>query len=375
MRIAVDAMLLGGRHTGVEVAIAGLAGALGACPAHQFLLMHRPGYDARDLGGPFVQHHAAPTWTASRPGRILWERLCLPAVARRWGADVLHAPGYVLPERWRGPVVLSVYDILAITHPEWCKWSNALHYGRALPRSIRRAQIVSVPSEVVRAEIVRSMGIAPDRIRVVPLGISPAMRPVDGAAVRAVREALGLPERYLLWVGNLEPKKNVPGLVRAFELAAPTLPHDLVIVGKDGWRCGPSLAAIEHSTVSHRIHRLGYVPASYMPALYTGADLLVHWALYEGAGLTPLEAIACGTPAVVSDGGALPEIAGQVAPVVPLGDPRDLAETLTELTGDRRRHAELAQEGRRWAAEFTWEKCAHRTIRLYEEAASIASHT
>lgn len=373
MRVVVDAMLLGGRHTGVEVAISGLCSGLAQLAGHEFLIAHRPVFDSRDLLSQSLRAHIAPGWTAGRPGRILWERLALPGLARSWGADVLHAPGYVLPPGWRGPVVLTVYDILAISHPEWCKWANALHFRHALPASVRRADVICVPSQIVKAELVEHLGVSAEKVRVVPLGVGSEMRPARPDAVLAARALLDLPERYLLWVGNIEPKKNVTGLVRAFELVAGEIPHDLVIVGRPAWRCTPALEAIERSPVVGRIRRLGYVPSSLLPALYAGADLLVHWALYEGAGLTPLEAMACGTPAIVSDGGALPEIAGTVAPVVPLGDPSLLAAAIAELVCDRGRRESLAEDGRRWAAQHTWLACARRTLDLYEEAQTVAS--
>lgn len=373
MRVVVDAMLLGGRHTGVEVAISGLCSGLAQLQGHESLVVHRPAFDSRDLLSRSLQVHVAPGWTAGRPGRILWERLALPKLARSWGADVLHAPGYVLPPGWQGPVVLTVYDILAISHPEWCQWANALHFRHALPVSVRRADVICVPSQVVKAELVEHLGVDPGNVRVVPLGVGPEMRPASCEAITAARELLDLPERYLLWVGNIEPKKNVTGLVRAFELVAGDIPHELVIVGKAAWKSASALQAIERSPVAGRVRRLGYVPSSLLPALYSGADLLVHWALYEGAGLTPLEAMACGTPAIVSDGGALPEIAGTVAPVVPLGEPSRLAVAIRELVYDRRRREDLAEDGRRWAAQYTWVECARRTIELYEEAQTVAS--
>jgi glycosyltransferase involved in cell wall biosynthesis len=185
-----------------------------------------------------------------------------------------------------------------------------------------------------------------------------------------VRRAYNLPERYLLWVGNLEPKKNLPDTLRAFEAAARRIPHELVLAGARGWRCEPILAALTASPVAGRVRWLGYVPESHLAGLYSGADLLVHWSLYEGAGLTPLEAMACGTPAVVSDGGALPELAGQVAPVVPLGDPAALAGAIVALVSDRERRAELARRGLEYVKQFSWQEHARKVIGLYEEVAS-----
>lgn len=367
-------MLLGGTHSGVEAAIEGLClGLREADGGHEFLVAHRPAYDAVELRGGPITAFRTPAWTGPRAGRIIWERAALPRVARRWGAQVLHAPGYILPAGWRGPAVLTVYDILALTHPEWCKWSNVAHYRRALPRSVARADLVAVPSECVRGELLEGLGVAPEKVRVVPLGVAPHMAPAPEEAVAAVRNYYDLPARYLLWVGNIEPKKNLEGMVRAFELAAPEIPHEFVIAGRAAWKAGPALEAIARSPVGPRIRRLGYVPASLLPALYTGADLLVHWSLYEGAGLTPLEAMACGTPAVVSDGGALPEVAGQAAPVVPLGDAAAPAAEIVALLTEPGRLERLRAGARGWAAQFTWPAHARRMVALYEEAVGRAT--
>ena len=357
----------------MEVAIEGLCRGLRAGGGDdRFVVAHRAAYAVRGLASAALTTLAAPVWANGRAGRILWERACLPAALRAAGAQVLHAPGYILPAGWRGPSLLTVYDILALSHPEWCKWANAAYFRRALPPSIGRATITVTPSEHVRQEIIARLCAPPDRVRVVPLGLPAEMTPSRPAEVMAARQVLGVPERYLLWVGNFEPKKNLEGIVEAFEHVAANSPHSLVLAGKPGWKCEPILRRIAASPVAGRILMPGYVPPLLLPPLMTGADLLVHWSLYEGAGLTPLEAMACGTPAVVSDGGALPELAGQVAPVVPLGDPGALADEITSLLTDRARHDALAARGREWVAQFTWRRHADAMIALYAEAASIA---
>lgn len=366
----MDAMLLGGRQSGVETAIEGLCVGLGeVATGHEVLVLHRPGYVGAGIDRRWVVLRRGPGWSVGRLGRIVYEHLVLPGVCEGWGAQVLHAPGYVLPATWYGPSVLTVYDILSVTHPEWCKPANALHLRRALRSGAKRAGRVVVPSRVVGAEVVERLGVEPARVRVIPLGISADLRPATEGAVAAIRRLYGLPNQYLLWVGNLEPKKNLPGLLQAYEHVAREAPHGLVLVGGRGWRDGPILEALRTSPVAQRVRWLDYVPGAHLAALYSGAALLVHWSLYEGAGLTPLEAMACGTPAVVSDGGALRELAGQVAPVVPLGDPGELARVVLGLLGDGRRREELAARGRAHVARYTWAEHARQVLSIYEEVA------
>ncbi|MCD6360919.1 MAG: glycosyltransferase family 4 protein, partial [Armatimonadetes bacterium] len=217
--------------------------------------------------------------------------------------------------------------------------------------------------------VIEHLGVRPERTKLAPLGVSGHFRPVEPEQVRAVVERHGLSERYLLCVGNIEPRKNLPGIIAAFEAVADRIPHELVIAGRRGWRCGPSLRAMKSSPVARRIRWLGYVSEEELPALYAGADALVQWSLYEGFGLTPLEAMACGTATVVSDGGALPEVVGEAAAVAPLAaGPAGLAEMLVAVIEDDDMHATLIERGRARAARFTWRGHARLVAEAYREA-------
>jgi glycosyltransferase involved in cell wall biosynthesis len=367
MRVALDGLLLGGRHSGVERAIEALAEALPtAAPQHSYLLACRRQYAReRQLPLPLLR---APAWVRARALRIAYEQLLL-APALRGRCDLLHGLGYVLPGNWRGPSVLSVYDLIALDFPAYCKRTNAWHYRWVLPRSIRQASRVVVPSQAVANRVSGRFPEAADRVRVIPLGISEHYAPAPEAAVAELRQRLGLPERFLLYVGNLEPKKNLPGLIAAFDLVADKLPHALLLAGRPAWGHEAIEGAAAQARHANRIQRLGYVAEADLPALYTAADALVQWSHYEGMGLPPLEAMACGTPAIVSDGGALPETAGPAALVVPLGPPARLAAALCELLDDRPRLKAMSRLGREHAARFTWSNHARQVAALYEEIA------
>ena len=363
MRIALDGMLLGGHHSGVEQSIAGLIHALPqAAPEHEYLLVCRREY-APDSPLPTL---VAPAWAQARLGRIIYEQTRL--AHDLWGrCDLLHAPGYIMPLNWRGPSVLTVYDVIALQFPHLCTPGNVWHYGRMLPRSLRRADAIVVPTETVARDVRQLVPEAGEKLHVIPLGIEECYRPATETEIVRVRQQHGLPERTLLCVGNIEPKKNLPAVLEAFDEAAATLPHDLVIAGRPAWRCGEfqaTLAGLRHRA---RVHVLGYVAGADLPALYSGADLLIQWSHYEGMGLPPLEAMACGTPALVSDGGALPEVAGVAAQVVPLGPPQRLAEALVALMQNEARLAQLREAGLRHASQFTWPAHAARVAQLYAQ--------
>lgn len=368
MRIALDALLLGGHHSGVERAIEGLARALPqVAPHHEYVMICRQEYAERVPPG--LTPLTAPSWVNNRLARIFYEQYALPSFLRG-RCDVLHAPGYIMPVRWRGPSVLTVYDVIALQCPQYCKRTNVWHYGRMLPRSLRGAGRVVVPTETV-AQAVRDM--FPDvasKLRVIPLGIEKQYRPASAEQVAELRQRLKLPERFILCVGNIEPKKNLAAVVQAFDMAAGCgLPHDLVLAGAWGWGYADAARALAASPYSQRLHLPGYVAQADLPALYSAADLLVQWSLTEGMGLPPLEAMACGTPALVSDAPALVEVAGPATQVVPLGPPERLAQALTVLLGDQARLTELRDRGLRHAQQFTWERHAAAVVALYEEVA------
>lgn len=371
MRVAVDGLLLGGLHSGVENAVEALVEHLpAAAPQHSCLLVCRRRYahDCR-LSLPLL---VAPAWVRCRAARIVYTQTLLAGVLRKH-CDLVHGPAYILPWNWRGPSVLTVYDLIALEFPQYCRRTNVWHYSWLLPSSLRRASRVIVPSEAVAEQVRRRFPEVTQRLRVVPLGIGRQYTPASRREVARLRERLGLPEHFILHVGNLEPKKNLPAVIAAFDELADDLPHHLVLAGRPAWGSGPVQRAVAKARHADRIHRLGYVAGEALPALYTAAEVLVLWSRFEGMGLPPLEAMACGTPTVVSDGGALPEMAGPASLVVPLGPPSQLARALREILSSPRRLAELAERGLEHAARFTWPEHARQVAALYEEAAGATT--
>lgn len=367
MLALVDALLPDGHRGGVEHSVVELVRALARLAPEQV------GYACRRVllaSEPWLAERpvlVAPRWATGRLGRIVAEQLWLPAAARKANVGLVHGPAYVLPIGWKGPCVVTVYDLIALLHPGWTKRSNALHYRLVVPRSVRRAEMVIAPSLVVADEIAENLQRM-GRIRVVHLGVRDIFRePVGEAEVEMFRASFGLQRPYFAVVGNIEPKKNLRAVVRAFEIAAPKLDHELVVVGRFGWRWEEDVRAMRNSEVAERIRFLGPLSDSDLRACYAGSTALVQFSLYEGFGLTPLEAMACGTAAVVSDGGALPEIAGPGGVVVPLEDgPEALAAAMVRLAEDSQHRAEVVARGRQWSRRFTWAAHAERVLQLYQ---------
>lgn len=372
MHVAVDCTVVGRQPSGVERAVSGLIEGLAQVGGDGVTLsvLLSAGTGPELPLGAGMRAVRLPRVTASRLGRVCYQQAVLPTLLRSLDVQVLHGPAYVLPVLWDGPAVVTIHDTITLTHPQWCKWANVLHYGEVMTAAALAADVVVVPSEEARRAVIEHLGVEATRTVLAPLGVSERFVPQPPELVRKVRERHGLGERYLLCVGNLEPRKNLLGVIRAFEDIAATVPHDLVLIGKRGWRCGPIFAAMGSSPVAARIRWLGYVPEAELPALYCGADLLVQWSWHEGFGLAPLEAMACGTPAVVSDGGALPEVAGPAARVVPLSaGSGGLAEALLELIAQAELRGELGRQGRQYVGRFTWREHARTMLRAYREAA------
>lgn len=375
LHVGIDCLVLGGRPSGVERAVLGLLQGLAelAPGGMRFGALVAAGQEEALPRSAAIAPIVAPGWAAGRAGRVFYEQALAPARLRAAGVELLHGAAYVTPVGWEGPSVVTIHDVITVSRPEWCAWHNVVHYRMAMTYSARRADAVIAPSEFAGREVVEHLGVDAGRVHVAPLGVNARFRPATAAEITRVRERYRLPERYLLCVGNVEPRKNLAAVVAAFERLPEEFPHALVIAGKRGWKCTEACRAMEHSSRAGRIRRLGWVAEEDLPALYSGADLLVQWSRHEGFGLTPLEAMACGTVAVVSDAGALPETAGEAAAVVPLAaGPEGLAAEIARLLRSESERGERSARGAEHAARYTWERHARIVVAVYEEVAGGA---
>jgi len=370
MHIGIDGLLLHGAYSGVEQAIDRLLRELSRDGGpHRYRV-----YAPRDFAGEGLEREGFEVRRAGFPGaarlrRIAWTHTAFARRARAEGVELLHGPGYVLPRGWRGPAVATVYDIIALTHPELCARANALYFRACLPDAVARASAVIVPSEAVKQAIVSRLGTEEGKVRVVPLGIGEEfLAPVAEDRVAAMRERYDIAGPYFLCVGNLEPKKNLAATIEAFARARRQhdLPHELILAGGKSWRSGDVGQALARAG-ANVAKRIGYAAPEDLPALYAGAEGLVFWSLVEGFGLPALEAMACGTPVICSDRGALPEVVGEAGITVPIGEPAALAEAIAGLAGDAARRTELAGRGRARARGFTWRAHADAVLNVYRE--------
>ncbi|MCF8033791.1 MAG: glycosyltransferase family 4 protein [Desulfarculaceae bacterium] len=315
-------------------------------------------------------------WGAGRPEllvKLLWFKLKLP---QRWflaKPEVTHSTNLAGPRLPHGKLVVTVHDLSFCREPAWHKQDNVTFSLRALEQAVAHAELLITPSRFTADELTELYPQSAGRVRVVPEAVLPVYRPAeDPARVERVKARHGLQRPYLLFVGTLEPRKNLERLLGAFHrlLARGQDEFDLVLAGGAGWKATAIEAAIQDPAGQGRVRRLGYVPGPELPALYQGAAALVYPSLYEGFGLPVLEALACGAPVVTSRAASLPEVGGEAALYLDPLDDQSMLHALERITGEPELRAELAGKALSQAARFSQEAMGRAALAVYQEAAS-----
>jgi glycosyltransferase involved in cell wall biosynthesis len=361
LTIAVDASrTTRAQRTGTEnYALKLIAALLALGSPHHFSLYFRdpPAPDLFPLN-PCVQQQVIPF-------PRLWTHIRFAAALFRTRPAVAFVPAHSLPLLFPGRAVVTVHDLgylyFPAAHPFW----QRLYLDLSTRYSARRATIVLADSEATRRDLSTAYGIALDKIRVVYPGVEGLTR-ADAAAIAAVRAKYGLPERYLLFLGTLQPRKNVSRLIAAYgrwRAAHPNDPTALVLVGRRGWLSADFLLDAPGVIVT------GYAADADVAALYSGALALVFPSLYEGFGFPVIEAMRCGTPVLCSNTSSLPELAGDAALLVDPLDEAAIAAGIERLIGDSDLRGELVRRGTAQTARFTWRAAAESTLTALVEAA------
>jgi glycosyltransferase involved in cell wall biosynthesis len=299
--------------------------------------------------------------------RKLWRRSDLLPIERWVGpVDLVHGPNYVVPPS-RAARVVSIHDLTFVHHPEYCT-PHVLEYPGLLARALGTGAWVHTDSAFVRDEVIDVLGADPERVVAVPLGVTP------GTSQDAARgRALAGGDRYVLALGTVEPRKNLPGLVAAFDaLAADDADVRLVLAGPDGWGTTELAGALAASRAADRIVRLGFVTEADRGDLTAGAAVVAVPSHYEGFGLTAAEAMLAGVPVVASDAGSHREVIGDAGLLVPAGDTDALAAALGRVLTDEALAADLRRRGPLQVAPLTWSRTADGIVDLWHRA--IAAH-
>ncbi|HYC23417.1 MAG TPA: glycosyltransferase family 1 protein [Candidatus Bathyarchaeia archaeon] len=280
-------------------------------------------------------------------------------------SDAVYHETELFPLRTGGrlPTVLTIYDLSLIRYPEHHPPEIVRYFERHFHRRLGLVDQFIAISEFVRAEVVRELGIAPERVAAVPLAADSAFRPRPDPEVRAYLERSGLPGRYLLYVGTLEPRKNLVQVIRAMSAMKKRVP--LVCAGWAGWQNDEFEREVARHGLAGDVLRIGRVSDQALALLYSGARCLVYPSLYEGFGLPLVEAMACGCPVVCSDRASLPEVAGGAAILVPVGDDEGMAASLERMVNGSAERSRLVACGLERARSFSWRRTAEETVAVF----------
>jgi glycosyltransferase involved in cell wall biosynthesis len=299
--------------------------------------------------------------------RILWEQCAQPWSLAEF--DLVHALAFVLPLALPRPAVVTVYDLSFIHYPQVLPAARRLYLRLFTALSCRRARRVIAISQSTARDVEQTLGIPAEKIDVAPGGYDSARYyPLPSAEIEDFRRRQGLPERFWLFLGTLEPRKNLTTLLDAYAALPLAERLPLILAGPKGWDYAPILQRIERHGLAGEVHLPGFIPAEALPLWYNSAEAFLYPSVYEGFGLPVLEAMACGTPVIVSDASSLPEIAGQAGMCIPPGDASAWADALRTAYVDSAWRAQAGAQGQEAARRYTWDHTAREIIASYRRA-------
>lgn len=317
---------------------------------------------------PSLRLHLSRLPTVKPPVRIFWEQVVQPIEVQRAGIDVLHSLAFVKPFLCPCPSVVTIYDLSFLRFPQSFKPLNRLYLSTFTRWSAARAERIITISRCTKQDVCRFLNVPDDKVDVIFCGVEDTFHPRAQDEVDAFRVREGLPERMILCVSSLEPRKNLGRLLRAFAQARGQLAtgHKLVLAGAPGWGFQPIFDLVEQLGLGEDVLFPGFIPQDELPLWYSAADLFVYPSLYEGFGLPPLEAMACGVPVIVSNSSSLPEVVGEAGILVDPYDVDALAAAIVRVLRNRVLAEAMREAGLARARQFTWERAAKAIVQVYE---------
>ncbi len=310
----------------------------------------------------------APNFTTTRILRILWEQTGLSLLCWRHKIDILHSTGFVAPLFLPCKSVVTIHDMTFFSHPEYHEISKIRYFRALIPRSARKAAAISADSENTRREITKYLGISSGKIKTIHLAGNPSCVQVEKKeAKQLLKNKYSISSEFILFVGTIEPRKNIAGLIDSYAKAK--VAEKLVIVGKKGWMYEEIFVKIKKHKIEEKVIFTGFVPEEDLKFFYSAAELFIYPSFYEGFGLPILEAMQCGCPVITSNISSVAEIAGDAAVLI---DPhKDFSNEIKLLLADKNKQEELRQKGFKQAKKFSWEKCAGETLELYTNISQL----
>jgi glycosyltransferase involved in cell wall biosynthesis len=366
MRVGIDARLVYYSQAGIGQYILHLVSGLAQVDTqNEYVLLQSRKDDTTILEQPNFRR--VSLWT---PSHHRLERYALNVELMRLGLDVLHSPDFIPPHRPSCRSVITVHDLAFLLYPHFLTKESARYYGH-IDQAVRWTDHIISVSESTKRDTIQHLGVPEDKITVVYEAANPIFQPVDREIAREhVRNRHGIDGPYILFVSTIEPRKNVPTLLRAVWQLMECYKEDvrLVLAGGKGWLFEDAFAVVDELELNGRVHFVGRVPSEDLLYLYNAAEMLAHPAFYEGFGLPPLEAMACGLPAIVSNVASLPEVVGDAGLLIDPHDVDELTVAMWRVLNDDELRWEMRDKGLRQADFFSWERAARETMEIYRLA-------
>jgi glycosyltransferase involved in cell wall biosynthesis len=364
MRIGIDARLVYYSQAGIGQYILHLVNSFAEIDReNEYILLQSRKDETTILEQPNFRR--VSLWT---PSHHRLERYALNVELMRLGLDVLHSPDFIPPYRPSCKSVITIHDLAFLLYPHFLTKESARYYGH-IDGAVRWTDHIIAVSYSTKRDTVQHLGVPEEKITVVHEAANPIFRPVDREEAREqVRNRHGVDAPFVLFVSTIEPRKNVPSLLRAMWQLIECYKEDvhLVLAGGKGWLYEDTFAVVDELNMDHRVHFVGRVTSEELLYLYNAAEMLAHPAFYEGFGLPPLEAMACGLPVVVSDVASLPEVVGDAGLLIDPHDVDELTVAIWRTLNDPDLRQEMVEKGQRQAARFSWERAARETLEIYQ---------
>lgn len=369
MKIALDGMPLGSELTGVGHYTFELARSLAqAAPQDEFTLVSP--LPASPSVAALIRDAPKNLFHTTRPRGALnrrWWSLGLPLYLKRQTFDLFHGTNYEIPLWSPQPSVVTIHDLSLLLHPAAHERRLVRRARWRLPLMVRSAARVITPTEAIKAEVCETLKVVAEKVVVTPEAPRSVFKRIELAETEVLRRRLGIEENFILFVGTVEPRKNLQRLVQAFERILRTTPlsPQLVIAGGQGWLMDDFPASIRQRGVEDRVRLTGYLEDEDLCALYSACSVFVYPSLYEGFGLPPLEAMACGAPVITSDIPAVRETVANAAVCVDPLNVEQLAQGLVDMLSNEEMRRHFSQAGTERVKSFSWERTAERTLEVY----------
>ena len=366
MRVGIDARLVYYSQAGIGQYILHLVDGLAKVDKeNEYVLLQSRKDDTTMQRQPNFRR--VSLWT---PSHHRLERYALNVELMRLGLDVLHSPDFIPPHRPSCRSVITVHDLAFLLYPHFLTRESARYYGH-IDQAVRWTDHIISVSESTKRDTIQHLGVAEDRITVVHEAANPVFRPMDRQEAREqIRYRHGIEAPYILFVSTIEPRKNVPTLLRALWQLVECYKEDvrLVLAGGKGWLFEDAFSVVDELKLDRRVHFVGRVSSEDLLYLYNAAEMLAHPAFYEGFGLPPLGAMACGLPVIVSNVASLPEVVGDAGFLIDPHEVDELTVAMWRVLNDDGLRQEMRQKGLKQAGRFSWERAARETMAIYKLA-------